>query len=187
MKPPPPPTVDETAARRILVELCEPFFEDRSWIEACEFVQTSQLPAAARTLLDHGGHMTATLRQAHKRPIALEVLADRARGAFYSRRILLTTTDPRWVIEHGVVRINLGFVPEEVRAAILEKATPLGDVLARHRVLTRVEPKGFFRFPSGGPIVECFERGSAVEAFGRVATIHCNGDEAVELLEVVAV
>jgi len=181
------PNLDPTPARRALRELCAPFFEDMSWVDHCRVVDPAQMPPSAQTLLAHGGHMTATLRAHYQGVIALQVQADCALPTLYSRRILLTVDDPRRVVELGVVRLNLELMPDSARRAILAKETPLGDVLTSHGVMTKVEPRWFIQFPSSGPVVECFERGPEAAAFGRVGTIHCNGEEAIELLEVVAV
>jgi len=187
MTAPASPNLDPMPARRALTDLCAPFFDDLSWVDRTVVVEPGQLPPTAQLLLAHGGHMTATLRMQYQGMIALHVVADCAQQKFYSRRILLAVEDPRRVVEMGVVRLNPDLLPEGARQAILEKRSPLGDILAAYGVMTKVEPKWFVRFPSGSPVVECFERGPAVEAFGRIATIHCNGDEAIELLEVVAI
>lgn len=187
MKPTTTAQPDEASIRRTLVALGEGLFDDSSWVGEFDVVAESALPASARTLLAHGGHMTATLRSFYGSAIQLEVVADRAAADEYKRRILLSIGGPRRIVELGVVRIDLRFIPAAAKPVIMTKATPLGDVLANHNVLTRVEPTAFLKFRSGGRIVECFERGPGVEAYGRLATIHCNGDEAIELLEVVAV
>lgn len=187
MKPNSTSQLDEASIRRTLAALGEGLFDDASWVGEFEIVAESALPASARTLLAHGGHMTATLRSHYGSAIQLAVSTDFTKGDVYKRRIVLTTPSPRRVVELGVVRIDLRFVPAPIKAAILDKRTPLGDVLAAHGVLTRVETTAFLKFRAGGMVVECFERGPSVEAYGRLATIHCNGDEAIELLEVVAV
>lgn len=187
MTTPQPPNLDPTPARQTLKELCAPFFEDLQWVDRCEVFNSAQMPPSAQTLLAHGGHMTATLRLHYPGMIYLNVVADCAQGKFYRRRILLTLDNPHRVVEVGVVRLNLELMPQGARKSILEKKAPLGDILAAHGVMTKVEPRWFIRFPPDSPVVECFERGPEVAAFGRVATIHCNGEEAIELLEVVAV
>jgi len=129
--------------------------------------------------------MTPTLRAHFGGEVRLHVELDRLDGELYRRRIVLTTSDAENVIESGVVRIHLQYVPQAARATILDRKTPLGDVLARHGVLTRVEPMWYLRFPRGVDVVQCFR--TDADLFGRLAMIHCNGEDAVELLEVVAV
>lgn len=186
MKPTMNDPVDEASVRRELIRLGDGLFPDSNWMDGFELIDEAALPAPAKTLLAHGGHMTATLRKFYSSAIQLEVVTDRSTGDEYKRRILLAIGGPRRIVELGVVRIDLRFIPAPAKPVIMTKATPLGDVLANHNVLTRVTPRAFLRFRGGGTVVECFERGSDIEAFGRLGTIHCNGDEAIELLEVVA-
>jgi hypothetical protein len=128
--------------------------------------------------------MTAILRAYHGQDVALRVLADRLEGDQYSRKIVLTIPEPGRVVEFGIVRLELRFIDQEVRSAILNRSEPLGSILIGKRVLTKVTPNWYLRFPVDCPVVALFG-GAPVEAFGRLATIHCNGDAAVEMLEVV--
>jgi hypothetical protein len=117
--------------------------------------------------------------------LRLDVRADRLEGDHYSRKIKLILEKNSDVVEFGIVRIDFRSVPPEARSAILERNLPLGDILATHKVLTRVEPWAFLRFAPPCPILGCFGRENLSAAYGRLATIHCNGHAAVELLEVV--
>jgi hypothetical protein len=173
----------EHDAHGALRDLCEGFFDDLAWIERCEAVAAADLPPTSRYLLAHEQHMTPRLRTHHERPLRLEVLADRLRGDHYSRKILLTVEGSGAVAEFGIMRIDLRRVSPQARGVILEKQTPLGDVLAKHRVLTKVSPRAYLRFAAPSPIVDGL--GSAAEGYGRLATIHWDGEAAVELLEVV--
>ncbi len=165
--------------------LCEGYFRDLSWVDGCEVVTPGQMPALAQHLLVHQEHMTPRLRAHHGQPLRLEVRADRLDGEHYSRKIKLLVGDSGEVAEFGIMRIDLGCVPEGARAAILDRQTPLGDILVAHKVLTKVEPWAFLRFAAPCPVVGCLRRDDLRAACGRLATIHCNGQEAVELLEVV--
>ena len=88
------------------------------------------------------------------------------------------------MVEFGIARLELRFTEQEVRSAILDRAAPLGAILIGRRVLTKVTPNWYLRFPADCPVMTYFGTGP-MEAYGRLATIHCNGDAAVELLEVV--
>ena len=138
----------------------------------------------ARRLLVHDNHMTAMLKAAHGQDVALDVLEHRRQGHTYRRKILLTVDQGKRFVEFGIVRLNLECVAEEVRDAILNRRTPLGAILGKHNVLTHVEPKWFLRFPSESPILQ-YLNSSRREAFGRLGMIYCDGEPAVELLEVV--
>lgn len=176
--------LDHSNPQEALADLCEGLIEDRSWISSCEAVEADDIPQPARDLLVHQKHMTATLKAHHGQDVELHVLADRLEGNQYTRKILLTLPDRGKVVEFGIARLDLRFTEEAVRAAILDRATPLGAILIGHRVLTKVAPKWYLRFRADCPVMTFFGQPS-VEAYGRLATIHCNGDAAVELLELV--
>ena len=176
--------LDHSNPQEALADLCEGFFEDRSWVSSCEAVEADDIPQPARELLVHHKHMTATLKAHHGQDVELQVLADRLEGDQYTRKIILTLPGRSGVVEFGIVRLDLRFTDEEVRAAILGRAAPLGAILIGHRVLTKVTPKWYLRFPADCPVMTYFGQ-PPVEAYGRLAMIQCNGDAAVELLEVV--
>ncbi|MDO8630737.1 MAG: hypothetical protein Q7R41_09605 [Phycisphaerales bacterium] len=175
---------EQTAARDELASLCEGFFDDLAWLSDCELVVADQIPPKIRRMLVHSEHMTATLKRHYNQPVALRVLDHRDDIDLYRRKILLTVDEGRRIVEFGIVRMSLGPLDEAARREILLHQTPLGEVFERFEVLTKVEPRWFLRFPTGSPVVEYFGPGAA-EAYGRIGLIHCNGDPAVELLEVV--
>jgi len=177
--------LEHSSPQEALADLCEGFFEDRSWVSSCEAVEADDIPQPARDLIVHHKHMTATLKAHYGQEVELQVLADSLQGDYYTRKILLKLPGRGDVAEFGIARLDLRFTDPEVRSAILGRATPLGAILIGHRVLTKVTPKWYLRFPADCPVVTFFGRGP-VEAYGRLATIHCNGDAAVELLEVVS-
>ncbi len=164
--------------------LCEGFFADTRWLARCAPLDAIDLPPDIRCLLAHNNHMTGTLRRHYSQSVALRVLEHRDDGDVYRRKIILTVDSGQRVVEFGVVRMNLATLDASARSAVLSRKTPLGEIFEQFDVLTRVEPRGYFRFPSDSPVVQCFASG-VVEAFGRLGLIHCNGDPAVQLLEVV--
>lgn len=173
-----------TAAHDELASLCAGFFDDLAWLSDCEPVAADQIPPGIRRILVHGEHMTATLKRNYKQPVALRVLEHRADGETYRRKILLTVDEGKRVVEFGIVCMNLATIDDTAREVVLSREAPLGEIFERFEVLTKVEPRWFLRFPSRSPVVEYFGPGAA-EAYGRIGLIHCNGDPAVELLEVV--
>jgi len=176
--------LEHSNPQEALADLCEGFFEDRSWVSSCEVVESDDIPQPARSLLVHHKHMTATLKAHYGQEVELHVLRHRLEGDQYTRKILLTLPGRDKVVEFGIARLDLRFTDEEVRTAILGRVTPLGAILIGHRVLTKVTPRWYLRFPADCPLMMYFGQPS-VEAYGRSATIHCHGDAAVELLEVV--
>jgi chorismate-pyruvate lyase len=151
-------------------------------------VTSKEIPSPFHDLLVHEQHMTATLEAYCGRPMRLRVLDHQQVEDVYRRKIVLTPADDDTVVELGVVRINLHFAPESVRKEILERRTPLGDILIRHDVLRRIEPRWYLRFPAEGSLAAGFGYAPPTpraELYGRIGTIHCNHRPAIELLEIV--
>ena len=170
--------------REALESLCQWFYEDRLSAEGCEPVQPEQMPAAARDLLVHNEHMTLRLQAHYGGPVELRVLQHRLDGNLYVRNIVLTLAGTERVVEFGIVRLDMGFTSQEVRDQILARKRPLGDILIEHDVLRRIEPRWFFRFDGDSPITAHFGNEGG-EAYGRLGTIYCDNQPAIELLEVV--
>lgn len=168
-----------------LSALCAGFEQAEAFPAACELVEAGQMPPAYRGLLAHDGHMTAKLNALHDTSVALRVHRHLEEDGRYRRFITLVPSGTDHVVEVGVVRLNLGVLSEEVRERIVERRTPLGDIFTQHDVMTRVDPHWFFRFRAGA-MSESFERALSADVYGRVATIHLNGEPALELLEVVS-
>jgi chorismate-pyruvate lyase len=151
-------------------------------------VAPEAVPEPARTLLVHRGHMTEALEARHRAPLTLAVVEDRLGDGVYWRKILLHAREK--LVEYGVVRIYLRYLPEAVADEILSRRTPLGRVLISHNVLRQVDPKWYVEIPTP-ELVAHFgvppEAGAAAppHLFGRVGIIHCNNEPAIELLEVV--
>jgi hypothetical protein len=62
----------------------------------------------------------------------------------------------------------------------------LGAVLIKHNVLRRVKPRWFMSFPKDGPVMALFGPSEHVgPAYGRIGTIYCDGEPAIEVMEIV--
>jgi hypothetical protein len=169
-----------------LVELCSPFVGASAAGPECEVVGKDEIPEPFRWLLVHRNHMTKVLEAQYGRPMELEVVEHHLEGELYTRKILLRPSGTDVVVEFGIVRLNMRFVPAAARAEILDRKTPLGAILIRHKVLRRVEPKWYLKFPAGAPLLTAAGMGAVGHAvFGRIGVIHCEGEPAIELLEVV--
>lgn len=163
----------------------------------CTVVAGDALPEPARHLLNHREHMTATLNAYYHAIIRLEVLREASQDHYYSRVIRLIEPRTRRVVEFGIARLDLNTTTPNVRDAILERQTPLGDILTQYDVYRRVEPRWFYRFGPDSAILPHFHMdlpdGTSTvaqpphqnEAWGRVGVIHVNHQPAIRLLEVV--
>lgn len=150
-----------------------------------EMVTPDQMPQDYRALLVHQRHMTLVLQGYHSAKPNLFVMERRRDGDFYSRKIFLTAGNTAPAIELGVVRMNLGYMQELVKREVLAGQTPLGAILVQHNVLRRIEPRWYLRFPAGSAILQWFGYRKDGPFFGRIGTIYCDGEPAIELLEIV--
>lgn len=171
--------------RSAMAFLGEPFFDGDAWIRDAQEVQAEKIPLRPRQLLVHNQHMTATLQAHYQQPVELHVLKHREQGDVYGRKILLTINGGRLVVEFGLVRLNLAFLPVSARQEVVSRSRPLGEILARHNILTRVEPRWYVCFLGDCQVVQWFASAAVTQAYGRIGVIYCDGQPAVELLEVV--
>ncbi|MFQ5425157.1 MAG: hypothetical protein ACE5F9_14425 [Phycisphaerae bacterium] len=168
-----------------LASLCEPFSETAGFPFRYELLGGCDLPSPFHDLLVHHDHMTTVLRAYHGQALTLRALSARQSDETYSRAIVLAAANGQEIVEFGIVRMNLACVDEAVRSAILEAKVPLGEILIRHEVLRRIEPRCYLRLPEAcGPLKRA-DRPCPTAAYGRIGTIYCNHEPAIELLEVV--
>ena len=172
--------------REALAELCSPFVSVPGVESAGDVVTKDEIPEPFRWLLVHRNHMTKVLEAQYGRAMELDVVEHKLADDFYTRKILLRPAGTGVVVEFGIVRLNLAFVPKAVREEILERKTPLGAILIRHKVLRRVEPKWYLKFPANAPLLTAAGMvGLGHPVYGRIGVIHCENEPAIELLEVV--
>jgi len=151
-------------------------------------VAAPDVPEPFRTLLDHPSHMTVVMERFHGAAVELRVVAEADPGdGRYAREILLAVpgTDggsPR-VVQHGIVRIDLGAVDVATAGRIRRREDPLGRILLAAGVLCDVQDVALLRIEPG-PHLRRLTSGR--ETYGRVASITVDGRPAIELLEIVA-
>lgn len=151
-----------------------------------DVIPGDEMPQPYRGLLVHDEHMTVTVEAYHGGPVDVRVLASRQDDDIYSRMILLIHRATGKVVQFGIVRIDLSLTSETVQSAILAGDTPLGRVLIEHDVMRRIEPRSYLRIRPGPAQMAWFGMKRTSPLYGRLAFIHCDGQPAVELLEVVA-
>ncbi len=144
------------------------------------------LPAVYGRLLDHNHHMTVTVESHHGCPVDVEVLQVQHVDDTYCRKILLRRKSDGRVVMFGIVRLHTGYLSEEVRSEIEAEGTPLGRVLIEHNVLRRVELGKLWEVIPHEELQRHFNMDSTAVTFGRTAIIHCDGEPAIELVEIVA-
>lgn len=153
-------------------------------VPSCAPIPGESLPPVPRRLLVHYEHMTTTLEDYCGAVMVLHVLRQRHEEPTYTRLITLAAAGGP-VVEVGIARMHLQFFDPQVRSEVLARGTPLGEILIRHNVLRRIEPRWYFPLPDGHPLLQHFGRPVAA-AYGRIGVIHCDHRPAIELLEIVA-
>jgi hypothetical protein len=151
-----------------------------------ELLAPDALPQPYRSLLVHEHHMTVTVEAHYGSLVDVVVLARRRDGDSYARKILLKLQSDGRIVQSGIARVRLDFCSEPVQQAILAERTPLGRILIEHDVLRRIEPTAFFRVRPGPYLRNWFGRPDPFETYGRLGIIHCDGQPAIDLLEVLA-
>jgi chorismate-pyruvate lyase len=146
----------------------------------------SECPPAYRELLAHEAHMTVTVERRHGCPVDVEVLESRCSDTQYVRRILLRRTSDRRVVQFGIVRLALSALQPVVREEIMARKSPLGRVLIKHNVLRQVHLDALWEVQCAATLAQLFGVKAGHTTFGRTALIYCDGDPAVELLEILA-
>jgi chorismate-pyruvate lyase len=149
-------------------------------------VAPQDVPAPYHGLLVHEHHMTVTVEAHHGDHVDVVIHNRRHDGPYYARRIFLALQKSRRIVQYGLMRVDLRCCSPAVRAEIIAGETPLGRILINHDVLRRIEPTGFLSMVPGPELVKRFGLSEPTPTYGRLAYIHCDGQPAIELLEVVA-
>lgn len=151
-----------------------------------ETIRGDDMPEPYRGLLVHDQHMTVTVEAFHGGPVDVRILARRQDGDVYARKILLVHQATGKVVQFGIVRIDLSMTSDPVRDAIVAGDTPVGRILIDNDVLRRIEPVAYLKITPRPLQMARFGMAAPAPLYGRLAIIHCDGQPAVELLEVVA-
>ena len=162
------------------------FYQDAAEFGRLAAIPAVDMPTVARKLLDHEHHMTVTVEDHHHCEVDVLVLETLVDGQAYSRKILLTKQADSAVVQFGIVRLNFEFLATHLQQEIMAENTPLGRILINHNVLRRVELSQLWEIQAGQDLAELFRITPGITVYGRTAWIYCNGEPAIELLEVVA-
>jgi chorismate-pyruvate lyase len=150
-----------------------------------EEVSREDTPPVYRALLHHEHHMTVTVENFHGCPVDVRVLNVNHSGHHYARKILLTRQRDGQIVQFGIMRLNFDYISKEIRRDIESQKIPLGRVLIEHDVLRVIHLDGLWRVKPGPDLCRLLEIAPAEATYGRTAVIDCNGEPAVELLEIV--
>jgi chorismate-pyruvate lyase len=156
--------------------------------ELGQFIRISAeaIPEPYRQLLAHEHHMTVTVERFHHSLVNVKVLESKSDGQHYSRQILLQRQSDAQVVQFGIVRLNFEYLGPGVRQEIESQSAPLGRILINHNVLREIELMALWHVTPAANLGRLFGSRPVQTTYGRTAIIHCNGEPAVELLEIVA-
>jgi chorismate-pyruvate lyase len=161
-------------------------FPPADYFQKEELVHGDQVPEPYHHLLVHEHHMTVTVEAHHGSLVDVRILDSRQDETSYARKILLALRNSGKIVQFGIMRVRLEFCSPQVQEAILAGKTPLGRILINHGVLRRIEPTAFLRIHPGPDLMNWFGLSEPSLTYGRLAYIHCDGQPAIELLEIVA-
>lgn len=150
-----------------------------------EEVLLSSMPEPYRELLAHTDHMTVTVEQFHQSPVDVHVHQTHVTASHYARKISLTRQSDGRVVQFGIMRINLAVLSPEVRREIESQQTPLGRILIQHDVWRKIHLMSLWRIEPGADLCQILGLPQPQVTYGRAAVIDCNGEPAIELLEIV--
>lgn len=168
-----------------LDELIALFYSDPRQLGRFTHCPSEACPPQYRLMLDHEQHMTVTVERRHASSVDVQVLDSRFSDTSYMRKIILRRQSDRRVVQFGIVRLALAALQPVVREEILAQQIPLGRVLILHNVMRHVQLNALWRVECGEELAELFEAQPGQITYGRTALIYCDGEPAVELLEIV--
>lgn len=178
---------DSRPATPDLQTLVELFFASTDRLGSFVEVTAADVPEPYQSLLAHDAHMTVTVESHHGCPVSVEVLGTQVTPFHYARQILLRRTTDGGIVQFGIVRLDFAYLGKDVRREIESQQIPLGRILIDHNVLRRVQLTSLWRIEPSDELRRLVGRPDARdrELYGRTALIFCNGEPAVELLEIV--
>ena len=132
----------------------------------CE-VPGPEVPAPFGQLLVGNHDMTPTLEAFHGDRIKIRALSREHDERSMKRLVVLSLEGSGKPVEVGAILIHLIHFPEDARALILERRTPLGTILAQTHVRHVSCPMAFIRVESDELIGEALEIDGPRVLYGR--------------------
>lgn len=153
---------------------------------SAEHIPSSITPEPYKTMLVHNHHMTVEMEKYHGCSVDVRVLDSHLAGDEYARKILLLKHGTETVVQFGIVRFHLNYVTSDVRDEIIAGHTPLGRILINHNVLRHIDLGAILEITAGPELAKDLQMPVGSITYGRLATIFCNRQPAVDLFEVSA-
>ena len=167
-----------------LKSLTNLFPESALLIEKAEHVPAALVPEPYKKLLAHDHHMTLAMEDHHGCTVDVKILDRKDVNNCYCRKILLTKSGTEEVVQFGIVKFDFQYVTEAVKNEITKGEIPLGRILINHNVLRHIDLGAILKITCGPALAEYLQMEPGEVTYGRLATIFCNGQPAVDLLEI---
>jgi chorismate-pyruvate lyase len=161
------------------------FHKSREALGEFAEIDEEALPAVYRKLLAHEHHMTVTVEAYYRCQVDVRVVARRITPSHYAREIVLARQTDGGVVQYGIMRVNLAYLDQAVRAEVEREATPLGRILIEHKVLRRISLFSLWRIDPAPRLCHALSLEPPRTIYGRTAMIYCDHEPAIELLEIV--
>ena len=149
-----------------------------------EFEPIESAPEPYDELLNHHKHMTVTVESHYGENVDVHVHRCQQQENWYAREITLATTESRRIVQYGIVRLDTTALDEPVWRRIESQQVPLGRVLIEHNVLREVQLCGLWRIQAGPSLAALLRVTIGSILWGRTALIYCDGEPAIQLLEI---
>ncbi len=169
-----------------LLSLTNLFPESEGLFLRAEHIASALTPEPYKSMLAHDHHMTIAMETYHHSTVDVRVLDSKLNGNEYARKIILFKHGTESVVQFGIVRFHLNYVTEAVRHEIIQGQIPLGRILINHNVLRQVDLGAILEIVAGPTLAGYFQMPVGAVTYGRLATIFCNRQPAVDLLEISA-
>ena len=169
-----------------LLSLTGRFPESELLFLNAEHIPSALTPEPYKTMLVHDHHMTVEMERYHGGSVDVQVLDSKLQGDDYSRKILLLKHGSKKVVQFGLVRFHLNYVTDAVRKEIIAGQIPLGRILINHNVLRHIDLGAILEITAGPGLSAQLQMPVGGVTYGRLATIFCNRQPAVDLLEISA-
>jgi len=169
-----------------LLSLTNLFPEPESLFLRAEHIPSAVTPEPYKSMLVHDHHMTLAMEGYHGCAVDVRVLDIQHQCNTYARKIQLLKHGTETVVMFGIIRFQLEYVTEAVRDEILAGQTPLGRILINHNVLRHIDLGAILEITAGPALARYLGMPVAGVTYGRLATIFCNRQPALDLLEISA-
>lgn len=181
-------TTDAQLYSGSVARLASLFYDDLTELGRFEPVTPAEMPERERKLLAHNEHMTVTLEEASRGPVAVRALAEWRDEGSYARTSLLTRQQDGTILQFGIMRIWLTELPAGVQDEITVRRLPLGRVLVDHNLLREVELITLWRIAPGPALRRHLSgtiNGDEKLIYGRSAQILVQERPTVQMLEII--